>query len=209
MAKLNIVRSFYPTPLPEALVNEIISAGYNSMLSCVRSGCGRFPLLDYFAYQWVTGSQKGELISVLRRGYARERVRPLLPILSTEKIKASVGLTELEAAEEQLSLLEQAPVLISLLNAEGHDPSLLATAELRVIEQRGIQCVALAAGAMCFRAADLGLGCLLSTYTYLAQEELRQMYAGTEPVALLALGYADEVDTTVQMYEIPPAGSAK
>lgn len=202
MAKLNVVRSFYPTPLPESLVDEIISDGYNSILNCVVAGYGRFPPLDYLVYYKLTGAEKEKLISALRRGYARERAQPSLPLISGW-VEKNTGLTELEAAEEQLSLLEQAPVLIFLANQFDLKFDYPIGKTEHIFDLQGVQCVALAAGAMCLRAAELGLGCLLSTYTYLAQEELRQISTAGGPVALLALGYANETEDSIVLRKKP------
>ena len=129
------------------------------------------------------GGAKKEMLAAMDRGLAREKVRPLLP----------GSRQHVSGAEHTREIMEQASVVILIVNPLGAALSRVLTPEERVYEICNAQSVGAAIENMSLAAVELGLGSLWICDTYFAYEELHGWLGGQgELFAALALGYADE-----------------
>ncbi len=129
------------------------------------------------------GRAKAQSLAAMERGLEREKKRPLLP----------QSAQHLEAARHTLRIMEQAPVVIFVVNPLGIGMNRSLTVEERVYELCNAQSIGAALENMSLTAFDLGLGSLWICDTYFAQEELMGwLGAEGELAAAMAVGYAAE-----------------
>ncbi len=129
------------------------------------------------------GRAKAQSLAAMERGLEREKKQPLLP----------QSAQHLEAARHTLRIMEQAPVVIFVVNPLGIGMNRSLTVEERVYELCNAQSIGAALENMSLTAFDLGLGSLWICDTYFAQEELMGwLGAEGELAAAMAVGYAAE-----------------
>ena len=156
------------------MIEEVIEAG---MLA--PSSKNRQP----WKFVVTSGKAKCEALAAMEKGLHREKKAPLLP-----------GCTQyIGGAEHTLRIMEQAPVVIFIVNILGIDIHSVLTPEDRIYEMCNAQSIGAAIENMSLEAEELGLGSLWICDTCFAYDELnRWLGADGELIAALALGYADE-----------------
>lgn len=132
----------------------------------------------------IQGQAKADMLRAFRAGIQREKTgRALLPDSSRH----------LGGAEYTVRIMEQAPVVIFVLNSEGKGMFASLDDEERIYELCNIQSVSAAIENMLLEAADMGIGSLWICDIFFAYEELcGWMDCGDELVAAVAFGYAEE-----------------
>lgn len=131
----------------------------------------------------ISGKAKSEMLLAMKNGIEREKKEPLLPE-SSHHIKA---------AEYTVNIMEQAPVIIFVINTLGLDLEAQLSTEERVYEICNAQSIGAAIQNMTLEATKLGLGSLWICDTYFAYKELKGwLDTDGELFAALAVGYADE-----------------
>ena len=166
------IRRYKSTPVPKQMTEEII-----------RSGCLAPSSKNRQPWRFIVaeGDAKRELLDVMRRGQEREKQQPLLPN-SANFIKG---------AEYTISIMEQAPTVILVINPLGIDVRKPVTSEDRIYEICNAQSIGACMENMTLTATDLGFGSLWICDTYFAYDELKT-WAGGEITAAMVVGYADE-----------------
>ena len=129
----------------------------------------------------TTGKAKEEALAAMEQGLRREAQQPLLP----ESAQYIAG------AWNTLAIMQQAPVIIFVVNPLGLDLLTPQNAENRVFEICNAQSIGAAVENMSLAAVEAGLGSLWICDTYFAQQELCT-WLGGELAAAFALGYAGE-----------------
>ena len=168
------IRKYRDTPVKRQVVEEILRAG---MLA--PSSKNRQP----WRFIVAEGRAKAQSLAAMERGLEREKKQPLLPQRAQH----------LEAARHTLRIMEQAPVVIFVVNPLGIGMNRSLTVEERVYELCNAQSIGAALENMSLTAFDLGLGSLWICDTYFAQEELMGwLGAEGELAAAMAVGYAAE-----------------
>ena len=168
------IRKYRDTPVKRQVVEEILLAG---MLA--PSSKNRQP----WRFIVAEGRAQAQSLAAMERGLEREKKQPLLP----------QSAQHLEAARHTLRIMEQAPVVIFVVNPLGIGMNRSLTVEERVYELCNAQSIGAALENMSLTAFDLGLGSLWICDTYFAQEELMGwLGAEGELAAAMAVGYAAE-----------------
>lgn len=168
------IRKYKDTPIRRADLEAILLAG-----TLAPSSKNRQP----WRFVVVSGAAKDEMLTVLQNGLKREKHEPML-VESNHYIGG---------AEQTFAVMEQAPVIIFIVNPLGASLHQPLTAEQRVYELCNAQSFGAAIENMSLAATDLGLGSLWICDTYFAHRELSEWLGGDgEPAAALAVGYADE-----------------
>lgn len=172
--KRRSIRKYKKDPVARELIEKILHAG---MLA--PSSKNRQP----WKFIVATGAAKAEAVKVMREGLIREKENPLLPD-SAQYIGGT---------EYTVQIMEQAPVIVFIVNSLGMDVHAALNPEERIFEICNAQSIGAAIENMTLAATDLGLGSLWICDTYFAYEELcGWLGAGVELFAAMAIGYADE-----------------
>lgn len=168
------IRKYKDMPVSKQDIQKIINAG---MLA--PSSKNRQP----WRFIVISGKAKSEMLLAMKNGIEREKKEPLLPE-SSHHIKA---------AEYTVNIMEQAPVIIFVINTLGLDLEAQLSTEERVYEICNAQSIGAAIQNMTLEATKLGLGSLWICDTYFAYKELKSwLDTDGELFAALAVGYADE-----------------
>ncbi len=172
--KRRSIRRYKNTPVEREIILDILEAG---MLA--PSSKNRQP----WRFIVVMDSAKESMLAAMQKGLEREKHAPLLPE-SAEYLKA---------AEHTLEIMAQAPIAIFVINPLGMKLQSPLTPERRIYEICNAQSIGAAMENMTLTATEHGLGSLWICDTYFAYDELKQWLATEgEPVAAMAIGYADE-----------------
>lgn len=168
------IRRYKNQNVPRQMIEEIIEAGI-----LAPSSKNRQP----WKFIVTSGAAKKEALAVMERGLHREKETPLLP-----------GCTQyIGGAENTLRIMEQAPIVIFIVNTLGLAIHSVLTPEERIYEMCNAQSIGAAIENMCLAAEEQGLGSLWICDTCFAYEELNHWLGSEgELFAALALGYADE-----------------
>lgn len=168
------VRRYKSASVPKEVIEEILQAGI-----LAPSAKNRQP----WKFIVVADSAKTEMLAAMEKGLKREKTAPLLP----------KSAQHVSGAEHTLQIMRQAPVIIFVVNLLGTDIRRPLEPEERIYEICNIQSIGAALENMTLAATALGLGSLWICDIFFAYEELKDwLNAGGEPVAALAVGYADE-----------------
>lgn len=170
------IRKYKIQEVPEELLLKILEAG-----RCAPSGKNRQP----WKFIVFGGKQKDELLEAMEEGIRREKwEEALLP-------ESRTGIPD---AENTLRIMQEAPIIIIILNTNGKHPFQPITSEERVAEIVDSLSIGAAVENMLLRAQELGLGTLWIANTFFAYREL-VYYLETEYqlAGAVALGYADEM----------------
>lgn len=172
------IRRFQEKEVPLECLYEIINAGI-----AAPSSKNRQP----WKYIVFGNEKKKELLNAMKIGLAREdRGITALP-------KSRFGISD---AKNTLRIMEEAPVIIIVLNIYASSPFLQIDSDERISEI----CDSLSIGAsienMILAAEDMGLGSLWIANTCFAYSELTE-YLETDKqlVGAIAIGYANERPT--------------
>lgn len=168
------IRKYKSENVPSEAIKEILKAGI-----LAPSSKNRQP----WKFIVVSGKAKESMLSVMRQGIEREKQDPLLPN-STQYISG---------AETTVKIVEQAPVIILVINPLGFDLDKSLSPEDRIYEICNAQSVGAAIENMTLTAEELGLGSLWICDTFFAHRELSDwLCINGQLYAALAVGYKDE-----------------
>lgn len=131
----------------------------------------------------ATEKTKQDMILAMKNGFAREKEQPLLPESSQF----------LSGAEYTLSIMEQAPVVIFILNPLGHNIQSTLNPEERISEICNILSIGACLENMSLTATEMGLGSLWICDIFFAYDELKAwLNTDGELIAAMTIGYTDE-----------------
>ena len=172
--KRRSIRKYKNMNVSKQMIEEILQAGV-----LAPSSKNRQP----WKFIVVTGNAKNSILSAMHNGLSREKENPLLP----------ESAQFLKGAEKSLKIMEQAPVIIFIVNSLGKNIKSSLTVDERVCEICNAQSIGAAIENMTLTATELGLGSLWICDTYFAYKELcNYLRIDGELFAAMALGYADE-----------------
>lgn len=169
------IRKYKNAPVKRELIEQVLQAGLYAP-----SSKNRQP----WKFIVTSGKAKKALLGAMRKGLVREKNKePLLP-----------GSRQyLGSAEHTLEIMEQAPVVIFVINPLGKSLYEPLSPEQRVYEICNAQSIGAAIENMSLAAAGLGLGSLWICDTYFAYREMKaSLNTQGELFAAVALGYAGE-----------------
>lgn len=168
------IRRFKAEDVSCELIADIIEAG-----RLAPSAKNRQP----WRFIVTCGASKLQALEAMQTGILRERTEPLLPNCSDY----------ISGAEYTLKIMQQAPVVIFVMNTLGQSLYDVLSPEDRIAEICNVQSIGAAIENMSLRAVELGLGSLWIGDIYFAYEELKN-YLNSDGIitAALAIGYADE-----------------
>jgi len=132
----------------------------------------------------VQGREKEEMLEVFRRGISREEnERALLP----------QSRQHISAAKYTVDIMEDAPVIVFVVNSLGKSILSELTPEERVYEICNIQSISASIQNMLLAATEKGIGSLWICDIYFAYTELCEwLNSEGQLVAAIAFGYPDE-----------------
>lgn len=135
-------------------------------------------------YIVVQGREKKEMLEVFRRGISREEnERALLP----------QSRQHISAAKYTVDIMEDAPVIVFVVNSLGKSILSELTPEERVYEICNIQSISASIQNMLLAATEKGIGSLWICDIYFAYTELCEwLNSEGQLVAAIAFGYPDE-----------------
>lgn len=168
------IRKYAATPVPRAVLEEIIEAGI-----LAPSSKNRQP----WHFIVVTGAAKAEMVTVMGLGLDREAQTPLLP----------ESAPYLAGARQTRDIMNQAGAVIFVVNTLGFEIHQPLETEDRISEICNVQSIGAAIENMTLTATSLGYGSLWICDFYFAYGELRNwLETDGELVAALAVGVAAE-----------------
>lgn len=169
------IRRYKQTEIPPEAVSEILDAG-----RLAPSGKNKQPW-RFFVYG---GEQKRQLLVAMEAGIRREsEAEALLP-------ESAQGLPD---ARNTLRIMQEAPILIVVVNPYGKSPFEPITADGRFAEIVDSLSIGAAIENMLLTADAMGIGSLWIANTCFAYPELvSDMKTTGQLIGAVALGYADE-----------------
>lgn len=169
------IRKFKGDAVPRACIEEMVQAA-----TLAPSAKNRQPW-KFIVYQ---GTAKDELVNVMKQGVEREKV-------GHERMPSWTG--GLADAENTVRVMQEAPVLIAVLNTNGKTPFSGIANEDRIVEICDSLSIGAAIENMILSAMEQGLGTLWIANTCFAYDELMD-YIDTEDqlTGIVAVGYANE-----------------
>ena len=168
------IRKYRDTCVDKQIIEEVLHAG-----SLAPSSKNRQP----WRFVVVTGGAKTDMLRAMKRGLEQEKENPLLP----ESVRYHGG------AEYTIKIMEQAPVVIFVVNSLGIDIHRQLNPEERIYENCNAQSICAAMENMTLTATEHGLGSLWICDTYFAYDELNHwLDVDGELIAAMTIGYADE-----------------
>lgn len=169
------IRKYKNTPVNRTDIEKILEAGI-----LAPSSKNRQP----WKFIVISGQSKIEMINAMKSGLDREKNGESILPESRHHINA---------AEFTIKIMEQAPVIIFIVNTLGKNLFKPLSPEERIYEICNAQSIGAAIQNMTLTATDLGLGSLWICDTYFAYKELCSwINTDGELFAALALGHADE-----------------
>lgn len=168
------IRKYRGDAIPREMVEQILRAG---MLA--PSSKNRQP----WKFIVTSGKAKEEALLAMEKGLQREKTEAILP-----GSRQHIG-----GAAYTLQIMQEAPVVLFIVNPVGLNLFRPLTAEERIYEICNAQSVGAAMENMTLEATELGLGSLWICDTYFAYPELTDwLHTEGELLAAMALGVADE-----------------
>lgn len=169
------IRKFQEKNVPKDVLEELLNAG-----RAAPSAKNRQP----WKYIVFGGTQKQELLDVMQTGLVREEQG------ITNLPKSRYGIPD---AKNTLKIMQQAPIIIVILNTNAKSPFLPVDNDERIMEICDTLSIGAAVENMLLAAEELGLGTLWIANTCFAYKELVS-YLRTEHqlVGAVAAGYPDE-----------------
>ena len=169
------IRKFKGDAVPRACIEEMVKAA-----TLAPSAKNRQPW-KFIVYQ---GTAKDALVNVMKQGVEREKV-------GHERMPSWTG--GLADAENTVRVMQEAPVLIAVLNTNGKTPFSGIANEDRIVEICDSLSIGAAIENMILSAMEQGLGTLWIANTCFAYDELMD-YIDTEDqlTGIVAVGYANE-----------------
>ena len=169
------IRKFSNKSVPIELIDEMLDAG-----RMAPSAKNRQP----WKYIVFGNEKKEELLYHMKQGLIREEQEtPLLP-------KSSFGIPD---AKNTLRVMQEAPILIIVINTNGCSPFLPIDSDGRITEMCDLLSIGASIENMLLTAENLGLGTLWIANTCFAYTELMEyLKINGQLVGAVAAGYADE-----------------
>lgn len=168
-------RKFLDTPIAKKDIQEIIESGIKAP-----SSKNRQP----WKYIVVQGNEKEKMLHAFRQGISREENRDAMLPQSKQHI---------DGAKYTTDIMEQAPVVVFVVNTLGKDLMENISVEERVSEICNTQSVGASIENMLLAATDKGIGSLWICDIYFAYSELCDWldHKG-QLIAAIAFGYPNE-----------------
>lgn len=170
------IRKYTDEPVSHLVIEQIIDAG-----RVAPSAKNRQP----WKYLVYSGEAKDRLLGIMKKGIEAEAVRPRLPLSAS-------GLSD---AENTLRIMENAPVIMVVLNTNGKSPFVQLNADERFTEINDLMSIGASIENMLLKAEELNIGTLWIGNTCFAYQELIE-YIGSgstgELVGAVALGHKAE-----------------
>lgn len=168
-------RKFLDIPIPKEDMMEILENGIKAP-----SAKNRQP----WKFIVVQGREKEEMLKVFRQGISREE--------NGKAVLPESG-QHIADAKYTVSIMEDAPVVVFVVNVLGKDISSELTPEEHVYEICNMQSVSAAIQNMILAATEKGIGSLWIGNIFFAYEELcRWLSSEGQLAAAVAFGYPDE-----------------
>lgn len=169
------IRKFLNTPIPDEDIIEIMESGIKAP-----SSKNRQP----WKYIVVQNEPKKEMLQVFRQGIHREETQWALLPQSKQHIPA---------AKKTIEIMEEAPVILFVINPLGKGIESECTIEERIFEICNIQSLSASIQNMLLAATEKGIGSLWICDIYFAYSELCQwLNCDGELMAAIAFGYPRE-----------------
>lgn len=175
--KRRSIRRFLQKPIPQEDLNEILEAGI-------------WAPSEKNAQPWkfvvIRGQERKAMVKCLKDGIMRNRKGDETAIFSKgyEKFIPSAIYTA--------RVLEQAPVIVFVLNTKGLDYRKSYPSDQYMMELADIQSISAAIQNMCLEATAHNIGSLWTCNVFFAYDELKQWLGEEgEMVAAIAFGYTD------------------
>lgn len=169
------IRKFLDKPISQKDMKEIIQSGIKAP-----SSKNRQP----WKYIVIQGNAKEDMLKVFRQGIEREeKDSPLLP-----QSKQHIA-----SAKYTVDIMEEAPVIVFVVNSLGKSILSELTPEERIYEICNIQSISASIQNMLLAAADKGIGSLWICDIYFAYAELCEwLDSDGQLIAAIAFGYPNE-----------------
>lgn len=169
------IRKFLDKPISQKDMKEIIQSGIKAP-----SSKNRQP----WKYIVIQGNAKEDMLKVFRQGIEREeKDSPLLP-----QSKQHIA-----SAKYTVDIMEEAPVIVFVVNSLGKSILSELTPEERIYEICNIQSISASIQNMLLAAADKGIGSLWICDIYFAYAELCDwLDSDGQLIAAIAFGYPNE-----------------
>ncbi len=173
--KRRSIRHFIQKPISDEILHPILEAGM-----WAPSEKNQQP----WKFVVIRGTERRAMVRCLKDGIAKNRKGDGI-FAGYDKFIPSAIYTA--------RILEQAPVIVFVLNTEGFDPLESRNPAELLKEFSDIESISAAVQNMCLAATDLGVGSLWTCNIFFAYHELKEWLGiPGEPVAALALGYTDK-----------------
>lgn len=169
------IRKYTDKPVSKEMIEQIIEAG-----ALAPSAKNRQP----WKYIVLGGKNKSEFLKYMWNGISREEKEfALLP-------NSANGLTD---AKNTWKIMQQAPILIAIINTNGKNPFTEINTDDRFVEIFDTLSIGASIENMLLKATEIGLGTLWIANTCYAYNELTDYLNTTQQlVGAIALGYANE-----------------
>ena len=169
------IRKFSDKNVPIELINEILDAG-----RMAPSAKNRQP----WRYIIFGNEKKAELLYHMEQGLIREEQGiPLLP-------ESGFGIPD---AKNTLRAMQEAPIIILVINTNGHSPFFPIYSDGRITEMCDLLSIGASIENMLLTAESLGLGTLWIANTCFAYTEIMgYLKINGQLVGAVAVGYANE-----------------
>lgn len=172
--KRRSIRRFIRKPIPEDALNHILEAGI-----WAPSEKNQQP----WKFVVIRGAERRNMVRCLKEGIAKTRKGDGIFSGYDQFIPSAIYTAR---------ILEQAPVIVFVLNTEGFDPHDDRSPAELLKEFSDIESISAAIQNMALAATDLSIGSLWTCNIFFAYHELKEwLGVPGEPVAALALGYTD------------------
>ncbi len=168
------IRKYEEKAVPRNILEQIIDAG-----RVAPSAKNRQP----WRYLVYSGAAKERLLAKMKEGIEREEISPMLPL----------SVSGIFDAKNTLRIMENAPIVIMVLNTNGKSPFVQINADERFTEMNDLLSIGASIENMLLKAEELNVGTLWIGNTCFAYQKLID-YIGSdgELVGAVALGYKAE-----------------
>ena len=183
--KRRSVRFFKSNPISKVDMREILRAG---MWAPSAKNC------QPWKFVVVRGKSKDEMLALMEKGIERsEKGEGVLAGSSDLYTNARFTLKFIPSAIYTARVLEQAPVIVFVVNTKGMDYRQSYPSDKYMMELADIQSISAAIQNMCLEATARNIGSLWTCNIFFAYDELKEwLHADGEMVAAIALGYTDK-----------------
>lgn len=168
------IRKYTNEPISCSIIEKIIDAG-----RVAPSAKNRQP----WKYLVYSGEAKVRLLSIMKKGIEMEEINPRLPL----------SVNGIPDAKNTFRIMENAPVVIVVLNTNGKSPFVQLDVDGRFAEMNDLLSIGASIENMLLKAEELNIGTLWIGNTCFAYQELMEYIGSTaELIGAIALGYKAE-----------------